>query len=40
VWGFDREIEENTLDVFMLLLRNRVDCSGKSLSIRFGALAA
>lgn len=25
VWGFDREIEENTLDAFMHLLRNKVD---------------
>jgi len=30
VWGFDREIEENTLDAFMRLLRNKVDCSGKA----------
>ena len=27
VWGFDREIEENTLDAFMHLLRNKVDMS-------------
>ena len=25
VWGFDREIEENTLDAFVRLLRNKVD---------------
>jgi len=25
VWGFDREIEENTLDTFMRLLRNKID---------------
>lgn len=25
VWGFDREIEENTLDAFIKLLRNKVD---------------
>jgi DNA-binding response OmpR family regulator len=25
VWGFDREIEENTLDVFVRLLRSKVD---------------
>lgn len=30
VWGFDREIEENTLDAFMHLLRNKVDSPGKS----------
>lgn len=29
VWGFDREIEENTLDAFMRLLRNKVDAPGK-----------
>lgn len=28
VWGFDREIEENTLDAFMHLLRNKVDPPG------------
>jgi DNA-binding response OmpR family regulator len=28
VWGFDREIEENTLDAFMHLLRNKVDRPG------------
>jgi DNA-binding response OmpR family regulator len=25
VWGFDRDIEENTLDVFVRLLRNKID---------------
>jgi DNA-binding response OmpR family regulator len=30
VWGFDREIEENTLDAFMHLLRNKVDPPGKA----------
>ena len=29
VWGFDREIEENTLDAFMRLLRNKVDADGR-----------
>src|SRR5262249_18572425 len=29
VWGFDREIEDNTLDVFVRLLRNKVDNSGQ-----------
>src|SRR6202046_5978603 len=28
VWGFDREIEENTLDAFMRLLRQKVDREG------------
>lgn len=28
VWGFDREIEENTLDAFMHLLRGKVDSVG------------
>ncbi len=28
VWGFDREIEDNTLDVFVRLLRNKVDREG------------
>ena len=28
VWGFDREVEENTLDAFMRLLRNKVDRPG------------
>jgi len=30
VWGFDREIEENTLGAFMRLPLNEVDCSGKA----------
>jgi DNA-binding response OmpR family regulator len=29
VWGFDREIEGNTLDAFMHLLRNKVDRPGQ-----------
>jgi DNA-binding response OmpR family regulator len=29
VWGFDREIEENTLDAFMHLLRSKVDLPGR-----------
>jgi DNA-binding response OmpR family regulator len=29
VWGFDREIEDNTLDVFMRLLRTKVDGNGR-----------
>lgn len=29
VWGFDREIEDNTLDVFVRLLRNKVDGTGQ-----------
>jgi len=29
VWGFDRDIEENTLDAFMRLLRNKVDPPGR-----------
>jgi DNA-binding response OmpR family regulator len=28
VWGFDREIEENTLDAFVRLLRHKVDPEG------------
>jgi two-component system response regulator MprA len=28
VWGLDRDIEENTLDAFMRLLRNKVDTPG------------
>ncbi|HLH08691.1 MAG TPA: response regulator transcription factor [Terriglobales bacterium] len=28
VWGFDREVEENTLDAFMRLLRNKIDRPG------------
>jgi two-component system response regulator MprA len=30
VWGFEREIEENTLDVFVRLLRSKVDGNGQS----------
>jgi len=30
VWGFDREVEENTLDAFMHSLRNKVDTRAKS----------
>lgn len=29
VWGFDRDIEENTLDAFMHLLRNKIDPPGR-----------
>lgn len=29
VWGFDREIEENTLDAFMHLLRSKIDPPGR-----------
>jgi len=29
VWGFDREIEENTLDAFMHLLRGKIDPPGR-----------
>jgi two-component system response regulator MprA len=29
VWGFDRDIEENTLDAFMHLLRNKIDQRGR-----------
>ena len=28
VWGFDREIEDNTLDAFVRLLRNKIDTGG------------
>jgi DNA-binding response OmpR family regulator len=30
VWGFDRDIEENTLDAFMHLLRNKIDPPGRT----------
>jgi DNA-binding response OmpR family regulator len=30
VWGFDKVIEENTLDVFMRLLRSKVDSNGRN----------
>jgi DNA-binding response OmpR family regulator len=29
VWGFDHDIEENTLDAFMHLLRNKIDKPGQ-----------
>jgi DNA-binding response OmpR family regulator len=29
VWGFERDIEENTLDAFMRLLRNKIDPPGR-----------
>ena len=29
VWGFDREIEENTLDAFMHLLRGKIDSASR-----------
>jgi DNA-binding response OmpR family regulator len=29
VWGFEREIEDNTLDVFVRLLRSKVDGNGR-----------
>jgi two-component system response regulator MprA len=29
VWGFDRDIEENTLDAFMHLLRHKIDSPGR-----------
>jgi DNA-binding response OmpR family regulator len=29
VWGFDREIEENTLDAFVRLLRTKIDAEGQ-----------
>jgi two-component system response regulator MprA len=30
VWGFDREIEENTLDAFVRLLRTKIDTRGQA----------
>ena len=30
VWGYDRDIEDNTLDAFMRLLRNKVDGNGRA----------
>jgi DNA-binding response OmpR family regulator len=30
VWGFDREIEENTLDAFVRLLRTKIDIKGQA----------
>lgn len=29
VWGLDREVEQNTLDAFMHLLRNKIDQAGQ-----------
>jgi DNA-binding response OmpR family regulator len=29
IWGFDREIEENTLDAFIRLLRTKIDTDGE-----------
>jgi two-component system response regulator MprA len=29
VWGFDREVEENTLDAFMRLLRHKIDSADR-----------
>jgi two-component system response regulator MprA len=29
VWGFDRDVEENRLDAFMYLLRNKIDLPGR-----------
>jgi two-component system response regulator MprA len=29
VWGFDREIEDNTLDAFVRLLRTKIDTEGQ-----------
>src|SRR5215472_3900266 len=31
VWGIDREVEDNTLDVFMHILRKKVDANGPKL---------
>jgi len=30
VWGFEREIEDNTLDAFVRLLRAKIDIEGQS----------
>jgi DNA-binding response OmpR family regulator len=30
VWGFDRDIEENTLDAFVRLLRTKIDTKGQA----------
>jgi DNA-binding response OmpR family regulator len=30
VWGFEREIEENTLDAFVRLLRSKIDIEGQA----------
>jgi DNA-binding response OmpR family regulator len=34
VWGFDTEIEENTLDAFIRLLRNKIEIAGAPRLIR------
>ena len=34
IWGFDTEIEENTLDAFIRLLRNKVEVAGAPRLIR------
>ncbi len=34
VWGFDAEIEDNTLDVFIRLLRNKIEVTGAPKLIR------
>jgi len=34
IWGFDTEIEENTLDAFIRLLRNKVEIAGAPRLIR------
>ncbi len=30
VWGFDSDVQNNTLDAFVRLLRNKVDCEGEA----------
>jgi DNA-binding response OmpR family regulator len=37
VWGFDREIEENTLDAFMRLLQNKGRLLGQSQTHPYGS---
>ncbi len=34
IWGFDTEIEENTLDAFIRLLRNKIEVAGSPRLIR------
>jgi DNA-binding response OmpR family regulator len=34
VWGFEREIEDNTLDAFVRLLRQKIDTPGRTRLIR------
>ena len=34
IWGFDTEIEENTLDAFIRLLRNKIEIAGSPRLIR------